>query len=248
MTVCQIHDINAQWDALCAHVQKHDSDLVLLPEMIFAPWFAATNTFDAATWDAAVAAHEAWLPRLGELGAPVVASTRPQTNRDKRFNSAFVWTRTGHSSVHNKAYLPDDPGYWEASWYHRGDTLFPVANVDDVLLGFAICTEIWFMEVARAYAERGVHLLLNPRATGYDTRQKWLVGGRAAAVVSGAFGLSSNRRETTPEDTFGGFGWVVDPDGEVIATTSDAVPYVTVEIDLAVADAAKSTYPRYVER
>jgi len=49
------------------------------------------------------------------------------------------------------------------------------------------------MERARAYGKVGVHLIVNPRATERSTLDKWLTGGRAAAVIAGAFCLSSNR-------------------------------------------------------
>jgi N-carbamoylputrescine amidase len=44
----------------------------------------------------------------------------------------------------------------------------------------------------------------------------------------------------------GGLGWVVDPDGQVLATTSREQPFVTVEVDLRLAEQARHTYPRYV--
>jgi len=69
-------------------------------------------------------------------------------------------------------------------------------------------------------------------------------GGRAAAVVSGAYSLSSNRASETQD--YGGRGWVVSPEGEVLASTSPTEPFATVDIDLALAEQAKYTYPRYV--
>ena len=77
-----------------------------------------------------------------------------------------------------------------------------------------ICTELWFMEHARAYGQGGVHLLAVPRATPRETLDKWLAGGRAAAIVSGAFTLSSNSA-SRPADiaNLGGQGWIVGPDG-----------------------------------
>jgi N-carbamoylputrescine amidase len=80
------------------------------------------------------------------------------------------------------------------------------------------------------------------------TVEKWLVGGRAAAIVAGAYSLSSNR--TSPEGSspvFGGQGWVVSPEGEVLGLTLRQRPFVTVEIDLLEAERAKGTYPRYVK-
>lgn len=44
----------------------------------------------------------------------------------------------------------------------------------------------------------------------------------------------------------GGQGWIIGPDGEVLGMTSSEQPFVTVDIDLSLADRAKDTYPRYV--
>jgi len=47
-------------------------------------------------------------------------------------------------------------------------------------------------------------------------------------------------------DPFGGQGWIIDPDGNVLAVTSDAEPFATGDVDLAQSAEAKTTYPRYV--
>ncbi len=47
---------------------------------------------------------------------------------------------------------------------------------------------------------------------------------------------------------FGGTGWVIEPEeGSVLGVTSPGQPFLTVEIDLEVAQNAKNTYPRYVK-
>jgi N-carbamoylputrescine amidase len=85
---------------------------------------------------------------------------------------------------------------------------------------------------------------VTPRLSARGSVDKWLAGGRAAAVVSGAYSLSSNRASEAQD--YGGRGWVVSPDGEVLASTSPAAPFATVDVDLALAERAKSSYPRYV--
>jgi N-carbamoylputrescine amidase len=75
-----------------------------------------------------------------------------------------------------------------------------------------------------------------------------VVGGQAAAVVSGAFCLSSNLAGKTPQGgDYAGVGWIIEPgEGKVLGLTSEAQPFLTLDIDLAEADRAKATYPRYV--
>jgi len=116
-----------------------------------------------------------------------------------------------------------------------------------VKVGFAICTELWFFQHARAYGKQGVHIIACPRGTMKATVEQWLVGGRATAITSGAFSLSSNRVSSNEsEPAFGGRGWIVSPDGDVLGLTSREQPFVTVDIDLNQAEKAKEGYPQYV--
>lgn len=252
-TVCELPDpgpeLEEAWDDLAGHVRARASDLVLLPEMPFYRWLPVDPRPEPDAWEAAVEAHRRWIDRLGELGAGTVAATRPVIRGGRRLNEAFLWTAGGEvRSAHAKRYLPDEEGFREATWYDRGPGRFEPVELDGARAGFLVCTELWFPERARAYGRQGIHLLLAPRATPAYSREKWLAGGRTATVIAGAFGLSSNHSGPGPSGAFdwAGGGWVVDPDGEVLGVTSAEEPFLTVEIDPAVAEAAKSTYPRYV--
>jgi N-carbamoylputrescine amidase len=251
-TICELgNDASAiarDWERLVAHVRAESSDLVVLPEMTFSPWFAVERQFDQAAWEAAVEAHDRWLERLPDLAPAAVVGTRPVCVGDRRLNQGFVCDeQAGYRPVHAKYYLPDEAGFWEASWYDRGDADFTAFRSGGLRAGMLICTELWFMERARAYGKAGIHLLVAPRATPRETLDKWLAGGRAAAVVAGAFALSSNRISGADETAnLGGQGWAVSPDGDVLGLTSREQQFVTVALDLAEAERAKQTYPRYV--
>ena len=249
-TITQINaeQLESDWARLKAHVAAERSQLILLPEMGFATWFCKEPQFDSGVWDRAVAAHAGWLERLDELGAEIVVGTAPRDLAGRRSNCAYCWTRDhGLVWIHSKTYLPRDEGYWEANWYQRAPIDFQPQHIGELSIGVMVCTEIWFMQHARDYGKAGVQLLLNPRSTPWQTNDKWLAGGRTAAVVSGAFCLSSNHAGQADQVKLGGAGWICEPDGAVLATTSEDTPFVTLELDLRQADAAKSTYPRYVD-
>jgi N-carbamoylputrescine amidase len=204
-----------------------------------------SEQFDATQWRAAEARCDSWLERLGELNATYVVGTRPVTIKGQRFNQGYVASTTdGLVPLRRKYFLPNQPGGWEAHWFDRGDAGLPPFRVGAFSFGLNICTELWALESYGAYAQCGVHAVLAPRATAADTTPKWLAGGVVAAVRSGAYCLSSNRVD--PTGACGGVGWVISPDGDVLATTSAAEPFVTVEIRLAAAVAARASYPRYV--
>ena len=249
-TVTQIspNQLERDWQNLIEHVQANQSRMVLLPELTFSNWFCATQNVDDGVWQEAVQAHDFWLGRLPELGAEIVMGTAPRNIKNKKYNSAYVWTaNTGIQWIHSKTYLPNEPGFWEATWYDRAPIDFQPVNIEGNSIGVMICTELWFMQHARAYGQAGVHLVVNPRCTPYISNDKWLAGGRTAGVVAGAYCLSSNQVGQAGEMQLGGAGWITDPEGVVLEVTSADVPFVTVDLDLRAADAAKNDYPRYVE-
>ncbi|MBN2122767.1 MAG: carbon-nitrogen hydrolase family protein [Deltaproteobacteria bacterium] len=253
VTVCELTngwtDSEREWEDLADHVGRAGSDLVLLPEMCFYPWIARTRQVDPGQWQSAVESHERWTERFSEMPASILIGSRPVVRNGLRQNEGFIWERgAGYRPVHAKHYLPNEEGFWEAEWYRRGNRDFHAVAVRGVHIGFLICTELWFNAHAREYMKQGIHVLVCPRATPAASIDRWIAGGRTAAVVSGAFCLSSNFNGPNVEGIdFGGAGWVMEPEGgNVLGVTSQEHPFLTMDIDPEAAEKAKETYPRYV--
>src|SRR5438034_1205308 len=158
------------------------------------------------------------------------------------FNQAFCWTPDGgYRGAHAKYYLPDEPDGWEATWFAQGDRQFAPIAVGPLTVGFQLCTELLFTEPAREIGRSGAHLIAAPRAT--SGHRRWPMAACMAAVMSGCFVASANRRSYDSE-TFAGRSWLVSPEGEMLGETSADMPFLTVEIALEEATRAKSTYPR----
>lgn len=246
VTVAELPDEGGRWDELVAHVAKTDPDWVVLPEMPFTPWVASTECFQQSRWDDAAAAHaNAEGSLLPAMGRAAVFYTKPINDCGRRYNAACVFAAGQVREIHRKVFLPNEEPVWEANWYHRGEG-FRAASVRGVSVGALICTEIWFFDKARAYGKDGVAALLTPRKTDGSTTDRWLVAGQAAAISAGAYSLSANSRSGAGGHGFGGVSWIIDPSGQILARTNEEVPFVTAEIDVAVADAAKHTYPRNI--
>jgi N-carbamoylputrescine amidase len=249
ITVCELPDERSAflpaWDALINHVRREASELLLLPEIPFCPWFADSRNFDAAIWQQAVAAHKDWESRLHEAAPAVIAGARPVDCGNERYNEAFLWDcKLGSCAVHAKSVLPEEHGVWEAVWYDRAAPEFTPARVGRANVGFLIGTELWMMNQVQAYALEDVHLLLTPRSTSAEATQTWLAAARVAAILAGAYALSSNRVSASGE--FGGHGWIIDPEGNVMGITDQTHPSVTLDVDIAAVDRAQDRYfPRY---
>ena len=250
VTVCELPQeplaLATAWAGLCRHVARRAPALVLLPEFALVDAVWESERFDAARWGAALAQGEALLERLPELGAARVVGTRPVERDGRRYNEGYLWSRDGGPvPLRRKYFLPAEPGGWETAWFSRGDRAFPAHHAGPLCFGLNICTELWALETFGGYAAAGgVQAILSPRATEAATIEKWLAVGRVAAIRSGAYSLSSNRVD--PTGTCGGAGWIVDPDGRLLALTRAAEPFATLDLDLALPAAARATYPRTV--
>jgi predicted amidohydrolase len=246
-TVCQLPDSTAHfesaWIALIEHTFAQRSDILVLPEMPFYPWSCDQRRFDLDSWRSSLSAHRAWARRLAELRVKGVLSSMPVEENGRRFNGGFVWSQPdGVRIVHRKHFLPEMAGFFERTWFSRGPGQFDSEELAGAKIGFAICTELWAMDIARHYGRMGVHFLVTPRATGSESVDKWIAAGRTAAVIAGAFAVSSNRFSF--ERNFGGAGWIIGPDGQILGLTNEREPFITVDCALAIANHAKSTYPR----
>jgi N-carbamoylputrescine amidase len=246
VTVCELpHEpeaLAAAWAGLCAHTSQHRSELVLLPEFALVDPVWEEEQFDQSRWTAIEARSDTWLGRLPELGAEHVVGTRPASIDGRPFNQGYLWShRSGVTPLRSKFFLPDEPGNWEASWFDRGDLAFPAFQAGALSFGLNICTELWALETYAGYTALGVQAVLAPRATAAATTTKWLSVGVVAAVRSGAFSLSSNRVD--PTGTCGGTGWIISPDGQILAITTPESPFATIDIDLAASAAARLSYP-----
>lgn len=254
ITVCELPNTwtttDAVWNRLIRHLSQEQSDLLLLPEMPFFEWITRSGVVDPSLWDAAVNAHDQWMARLKELPVEFVVTSRPVNENGRRLNRGIIHTRDkGVIFAHDKYYLPDEPGYYEASWYDRGDGCFETVWINGLCIGFLICTELWFTAMARQYMKQGMDILVCPRATPKTEADIWVTGGTAAAIVSGAFCISSNYNgPNIPGEDFGGTGWIIEPErGRMLGATSLSREFLTLDIDLSAARAAKNSYPRYVK-
>jgi N-carbamoylputrescine amidase len=214
VTVCELPDERAafddEWVKLAEHVKAAGSRLVVLPDRPFSPWFADCAAIAPARWREAVASHDAWEHRLAELGAALVAGSRPIDFGNERYDEGFVWdAESGMRSVHAKA-------------SHD----FVPLEVQGVDIGFMIDSEAW-ARGERAYGRGVVDVIVVPRCTRAENFAQRLANACTVATETGAFALSSNR--SAP---FEGQGWIVAPDGRVLGTTSRAQPFVSLEIDL----------------
>jgi N-carbamoylputrescine amidase len=236
----------AQWTPLKDSLTAALPDILVTNELPFGPWLADGATFSEQEAQLSIGAHAQGLAGLIDLRLPAVISSRPVWNGKRLANEAFVLENGLVRPLHRKQYFPNEPGWFENVWYAGDDSGFHVADVLGLNVGVLLCTEAMFNEHARAYGKQKASLLVIPRATGTEI-EPWTIAGAMAALVSGAYVVSSNRvGRSNSGKHFGGGGFAYAPQGRLLALTTPANLLQTFDLDLKLSAAAQQSYPCYV--
>jgi len=255
VTVCELSDNESKfiddWNSLKIHLDQNKTDLLLLPEMPFSKWIASEKKINNRYKTESVAKHERWLIEMEQLNAKQIVYSKPVIAADKFFNTAFVFEKgRGHFKIHTKSFFPEEPHFWEETWYNPEDPKsFELLEIGGIRIGVLLCTEMWFTENARGYGKAGIDILLCPRATGVDSRDQWIRCGQTLSIISGAYCLSSNKSGIGDYHfQWGGNGWIAEPmNGNLLGITSTDEKFITKEIDINRSRNAKNEYPLYVK-
>jgi predicted amidohydrolase len=123
------------------------------------------------------------------------------------FNTALAFSPEGRLVASYRKIFPWRP--YEP--YVPGDRFVVFDLPEAGRIGFAICYDAWFPEVARHLAWMGAEVIVNPVMTTTADRAQELVLARANAIVNQVYVLSVNT--AGPAGT--GRSMVVDPEGRV---------------------------------
>jgi N-carbamoylputrescine amidase len=238
---CESH-----WRELKNSIIAARPDILVTNELPFGPWLADGPVFSEDRAILSVRAHEKGIEELIELHLPAIISSRPTWNGKRLANEAFVLERGVVRPLHRKQYFPNETGWFETEWYAGDDSGFKLHDVLGIKVGVLLCTEAMFNERARAYGKAGASLIVIPRASGTDI-ESWKIAGAMAALVSGAYVVSSNRVGQSNSGThFGGGGFAYAPQGRLLAVTTSSNPVQTFDLDPEVSTTARRSYPCYV--
>jgi len=235
-----------QWSELKSSVSGARPDILVTNELPFGPWIAENEIFSEEAAKASIRAHEEGLAGLINLNVSAVISSRPVWNGTRLANEAFVLEKGAVRPLHRKQYFPNEPGWFESEWYGSDGSGFDVGEVLGIKVGVLLCTDAMFNEYARSYGRQGASLIVIPRASG-TSLESWKLAGAMAALVSGAYVVSSNRVGRSKGGTqFGGGGYAYAPGGRLLCMTDSSHPIQFVDLDLKVVEAAQRDYPCYV--
>lgn len=234
-------------EATRALVDVTANDIVVANEMPFGFWQPVGRMFSPDRAKEWVNLHERGLEVLSKIPAAAVISSRPVLTESKLINEAFALVDGNYVILHHKHYFPSENGWQEEAWFETSRGGFDVVSIAGLKVGVLLCTELMFSEKARWLGSLGADLIAVPRATGVDHRI-WKTAASMAALVSGAYVVTSNRigQQDSASPRFGGGAFAFDADGIEVAMSSRTDPAISVNVDPVLSAAAKSRYPVYV--
>lgn len=114
--------------------------------------------------------------------------------------------------------------------------------------GLAICYDLRFPELFRAYALAGARLIILPSEWPHPRLAHWRTLLRARAIENQLFVVACNRVGTSKGTAFFGHSTIVDPWGEIVVEMGEQAGLVSAEIDLTLVDDVRRKIPVFSDR
>lgn len=215
---CSVADRLAIFDRICAEAKAGGADLVIFPEMALSGYNigAARIRQLAEPRDGAMVQNLCKMARRHGIG---LLCGFPEREGERIYNAAALINAAGALlSVCRKAHLFGDV---DRAAFSAAESLCPLVQFGDWRIGLAICYDVEFPELVRAYALAGAEAVLVPTAnmlpyTGIATR---VVPARAEE--NEIYLAYANRVGAEGAFTYCGLSCVTGPDGTDIARAGD---------------------------
>ena len=225
-------DVRANVDHIARALSEVRADLVVLPELCTTGYlFASRSDVTRLSEPVPNGPTCAAMARLSRDTDATIVWGMPETVGSRIFNAAVMVTPQGQFHTYHKAHLFVD----EKDLFDRGDSPFPVFELDSVKIGMLVCFDHFFPEAARSLALRGAQIICHPSNLVLEYAH---TNSITRAVENRVFWILANRTgsETLGEKTltFNGRSQIVAPDGRLLAGAGrDSEELLVVDIDPA---------------
>ncbi len=94
------------------------------------------------------------------LGAPIL-------EKEKLFNAYFLIYKGKTKVISKKFHLPNNSLFDEHRYFNQSD-FKDLAEINGIKIGFPICEDIWFSDIANILKKKGADLLISPNGSPYE--------------------------------------------------------------------------------
>jgi len=146
-------------------------------------------------------------------------------------------------------YRKTHPFKAENSYFSKGSSLEPISlKKQSLKIGFEICYELRFPEVARKLSLAGADLLVTTAAFPNPRSEHWKTLAKARAIENQIPHIACNRTGSAPDCTYFGNSMVIDSWGEVKADAGSKECVIVCDLDLAGKEEIRKAIPVFEDR
>ncbi|HTY51559.1 MAG TPA: nitrilase-related carbon-nitrogen hydrolase [Methanomicrobiales archaeon] len=246
MKVCSVQAASAWEDPdanlgkaghLVRSAKELGADLVLFPEQFATGWSPHSTRFAEGSHGRVVEAFR----EIARHHSIFIVGAYVERHEPRPLNTSIAIDPHGDVVASFSKIHPFSPG-GEDRHYDAGDHL-STFTAGGVRFGIAICYDLRFGPLFRAYALAGVHCVLVPSAWPCSRTRAWEILVQARALDNQFYVVGCNPTGTTPVDRYCGHSLSADPVGAVIARGGEGDELVITEVDPEKVDAARARMP-----
>ena len=194
-----------------------DSDLLVFPELFLTGYSIRDKISEMAeTIDCDLITQLADFVKDNNCALIFGMPEKDQVQKGRIFNTAVFINKDGKIDTYRKTHPVNFGPFEEKRYFHEGNQL-PIFQVKDTKFGIIICYDIFFPELSKIYALRGVDLIINISAGPTTSRPFFEIMIPARAVESTIYFAYSNLIGPEKNMTFFGGNVVVDGRGNQLA-------------------------------
>lgn len=229
-----------------AEAKRRGAEIVLLPELPLQEWRPWTKEARDEDAESPGGPRETLLRNACRAaGVATVGGVIRRDDSGRRESRVLLVDAGGELlTTYGKIHLPEEEGFWETSHYQASRDAPRPIDFLGFPIGFQICSDANRPEGCHLLGAQGAQAILHPRATERATWNRWHIVLRSNAITSASYVLSVNRPGPEFGVLMGGPSLAIDPRGEILTETLEALAIVTLRRD-RVAE-CKKLYPGYL--
>ena len=219
--------------AYIKEAKRKGSDLVVLPEMYMSaikPRDGILPATVAEFMDGPFVTALASAAAQHEIYVVCGIYEKVEEENDRAYNTIVFIDRKGEViHKYRKTHLYDAFSYKESDTIIPGENSYQIIETEFGKMGFLVCYELRFPEIARQLALQGAEMIIVPAGwfAGTVKEEHWEILLRARAIENTVFIVAANQ----VEHVYTGKSMIVDPMGVMMASAGEEECLIFTELD-----------------